>query len=318
MPRHRRRDAMKAVLWHAWPCAAGCGLLVPWVAPHVGGRTGYLLSLASHWQWLFAALLLAGTLPAIPARRFTVLLWLLLLPLPWVTASPRLTASSAQPVLRVAVANVQKQAGNAARLRQWLQATPADVVVVVEATPEVAALAGGWSDYPHRILEPRPHAFGAALLSRYPLSRRRSHDFGDGHALIDAVLALPSGPVRVIGFHPLPPMRSDAEMRLRDKLRTLTDAAWAEGLPTVIAGDFNATPWSPALRQLDARQWRRTGSLQPTWPTPWWGTMGVPIDHVLASTHWQLAGSMRGPENGADHFPIRVDLALPTQPEAGR
>lgn len=308
---------LKTLLWHAWPCAAACGLLLPWLAPHVGGRMGYWLSLGTHWQWLFAALLVIGVLPAVPARKFMVLAWLLLLPLPWLTATPRLTAADAgtAPTLRIAAANVQMRADNAARLGQWLDAHPVDVVVLVEATHAVAALAAGWNEYPHRILDPRQHAFGAAVLSRYPLLRSQTHDFGDGHALIDAVLDLPDGPVRVIAFHPLPPMRSELEQQLRGKLRTLAAAAHAEGLPTVIAGDFNATPWSPAFRQLDARQWRRTDTLQPTWPTRWRGAMGVPIDHVLASTHWRLIDSVRGPENGSDHDPIRVELALPAAAE---
>lgn len=141
------------------------------------------------------------------------------------------------------------RAHKAARLRQWLDAHPADVVVLVEATHEVTALAARWPEYPHRILDPRQHAFGAALLSRYPLLRSQLHDFGDDQALVDAVLDLPQAPVRVIAFHPLPPMRSDAEMRLRETLVTIAAAAREEDLPTVIAGDFSATPWSQAFRQ---------------------------------------------------------------------
>lgn len=304
---------LRSLLWHVWPCAAGCALLLPWLAPHVVGRAGYLLSLATHWQWLFAALLLVGVVIALPAKRFAVLPWLLLLPLPWLTASPRLAEAAAgtPPALRVAVANVQMQAGSAARVQHWLAGKLADVVVLVEVTPAVQAQLDDWPDYPYRISDPRPHAFGAAVLSRHPLSRRQSHDFGDGHALIDAELELPSGPVRVIAFHPLPPMRSDVEWRLREKLRRITAAAPLDGMPTLVAGDFNATPWSPAFLQLEARHWRRTGTLQPTWPTRWHGVMGIPIDHVLASVHWRLIGSTRGPSIGSDHYPVRVELALP-------
>lgn len=48
--------------------------------------------------------------------------------------------------------------------------------------------------------------------------------------------------------------------------------------------------------------------LAPTWPTILKGASGIPIDHVLASRHWALVGSARGPGLGSDHLPVIARL----------
>ena len=79
-------------------------------------------------------------------------------------------------------------------------------------------------------------------------------------------------------------------------------------LPTVVAGDLNATPWSPAFNELDDLGLRRATGLAPTWPSALHGISGIPIDHVPASRHWRLVASGRGPDPGSDHRPVIARL----------
>ena len=73
-------------------------------------------------------------------------------------------------------------------------------------------------------------------------------------------------------------------------------------------GDYNATPWTTAFRDLR----RENGMLRlspgpaSTWFAPW-PILGLPIDHALVTG--KLEGSVRvGPGLGSDHMPLIVRL----------
>jgi endonuclease/exonuclease/phosphatase (EEP) superfamily protein YafD len=85
----------------------------------------------------------------------------------------------------------------------------------------------------------------------------------------------------------------------------------------IVAGDFNLTPWSFALRRLDGSLGleRRDRALA-TWPAcP--GPVGrfvcsppfLPIDHIYAGPAWRTVRIRRGPPLGSDHYPLIIDLA---------
>ena len=81
------------------------------------------------------------------------------------------------------------------------------------------------------------------------------------------------------------------------------------GNATVLAGDFNATPWSHQVRYL-----AETGHLTivpgigPSWlfgRVPEWlaGIVGLPIDHAMVGENIRVLEAQRGPRSGSDHFP---------------
>lgn len=87
------------------------------------------------------------------------------------------------------------------------------------------------------------------------------------------------------------------------------------GLPRdrlVVAGDFNASPWSVAIRRIAAAfDLSLVDGGQASWPAPPSGLPLPPflrIDHVLLGHGWQAARSQRGPALGSDHFPFLIDL----------
>ena len=86
----------------------------------------------------------------------------------------------------------------------------------------------------------------------------------------------------------------------------------------IVAGDFNLTPWSFALKGIDRRlgleRWDRAlfswpARMSPhsplSWPTPF-----LPIDHLYAGRDWRVVSLSRGPLVGSDHYPIVARLAL--------
>ena len=119
--------------------------------------------------------------------------------------------------------------------------------------------------------------------------------------------------VAVLGIHPLAPT-GPGRTELRDGQLDWA-AEWAESQsgPTVVTGDFNATLWSHAYRELQRRggltESMRGFGLQPSYPV---GAplLRVPIDNLLHSTDLATVSRQLGPALGSDHFPLLVELAI--------
>ena len=115
--------------------------------------------------------------------------------------------------------------------------------------------------------------------------------------------------------HPYAPARMQVQQR---NLLAAALARMPSPASTILAGDFNLTPWSFALRRLDARLpiTRRTHGLV-TWPNrlPWasnpWPVPFpfLPIDQVYAGSSWVTVAVRRGPRTGSDHYGAIVTLA---------
>jgi endonuclease/exonuclease/phosphatase (EEP) superfamily protein YafD len=91
-------------------------------------------------------------------------------------------------------------------------------------------------------------------------------------------------------------------------------ARWVEHTRTaaIIAGDFNATPWSGAFERLRNEAGLDDSSLgfgvQPSWPS-WLGPLGIPIDHCLYTGALAATARSIGPALGSDHRALTVELA---------
>ncbi len=137
-----------------------------------------------------------------------------------------------------------------------------------------------------------------------------------GFALTDPraiEILLPDG-VAVLAIHPLSP---SSEFRARQNDRQLLFATeWAAGQdgPTIVVGDFNATPWSFPFRRLvsstDLSNSARGFGLDLSNPADGNPLVRVPIDHLLFSDDLAVVDRRLGPAMGSDHFPLTVDLAL--------
>lgn len=112
-------------------------------------------------------------------------------------------------------------------------------------------------------------------------------------------------PFALSAVHPMPPIR--AEYHLRRAELFAFEAPWASSLPTpaIIAGDFNASPWSSVMKPLTGTSFKRATTLQPTWPNP---LPVIPIDQIVVSAHWNVFESGAGPDFGSDHKPVFARL----------
>lgn len=287
------------------------GLLLPLLSHLLADSAGalaWLIDLASHWQWLFLlGLVVFAGLACCCDKRWAVLL--LTLPLPWLTASAPTPADDLQAqVFAVASANVHLDNRNTEVLATWLAQEKPDVVVLLEVSPAYAQGLRTLRDYPFQHIVAQDSPFGIAVLSRHPLQQVEVIEDAQGIAHIEAQLQWRGQPIGIIALHPMPPLSPQYHRVRNAKLAALARQAAASAIPTVLAGDLNATPWSSAFSGLAQLGLRRASGLAATWPAVLQGVLGLPIDHVLVTQHWAVAARKVGPQLGSDHLPVLVRL----------
>lgn len=297
-------------------------------------RWHWIPELAGHFSWYWLCMATAGLVAALVAGRRRAMIALgtaialnawPLVPY-WLPAAVPDGAGSARaasgtdaaPTSGVSIISLNLLASNrdTARVVAYLRNRRADLVGLLEVDDFWADALSGLADlYPHRLVVPRDDNFGIALLSRLPVGAVREATFGAATVptLVADVLH-PGGDFTFIATHPLSPVCADWS-RLRDaQLRAIADFVAAADRPCIVAGDFNATPWSPIGRAFAARSGLRDTALgrglQPTWNARVWMPR-IPIDHVYAPPRATVVRRGIGPDVGSDHLPVEAELVLP-------
>lgn len=308
----------------AWSSAMGGA--VAFAAPlhsHSGAvheALPWVLGLLGHWQWAFLVAGLASSAVALIMARRTVLVAGAILLASWSQHLPHapdeeLSQGAAQ--LRVVTANLNFVNPDISRIVQWAQGKEApDVLVLQEFTEEHLAQLQGLSGaklnerFPHRVLQPQADQFGIALLSRLPIEEHTVVPGADHlHTpKIRARLRWNGGLIAISVVHPMPPINA-RYARARDaSLADEADHLVATGLPGLLVGDLNETPWGAGMRALDGSLFLASG-LAPTWPNAAGSASVLPLDHVLVTSHWRRVSAFRGPDTGSDHRPVGALLA---------
>ncbi|MHA6347392.1 endonuclease/exonuclease/phosphatase family protein [Roseivivax sp. CAU 1761] len=265
-----------------------------------------------------AVLALAGAALAYHA----VQLWPYLGPVAPVAAEARECRPGAG--FSVMAANVQKTNDRSAAFLETVRDADPDVLVVMETDADwdrdLSALD---ARYPHaRQHIPEERAFyGMHVYSRLPL-QDAGFEFHFGAAtpaFRGNVLLERGGRVRLYGLHPQPPHVSGQPSTLRDAHLLAAALEMADdGVPSVVAGDLNATPWERSFRRsarlgglLDPRVGR---GLLPTFAAddP---VMSWPLDHIVWQERLTLSDLRVLPGFGSDHYPVMATLCL--DPEGG-
>ena len=199
---------------------------------------------------------------------------------------------------------------------EWIAAEKPDFVAVEELSPALRSALERRGFRGERGLNE-----GIAIFSR----RARAHEpfmvpLADWPLLPEFARASFTAPggrgaFSVVAVHLRWPTKPDAWRQTR-RLAEFLDLYDSDRL--ILVGDFNLTPWSFTLRQLDRRfGLERRDRALPTWPAK--VSVGgrayatpacLPIDHVYAGSAWRTIVVRQGPSVGSDHYPLVVDLAL--------
>jgi len=307
----RRLDQTLWWLLGGLALASACALLAP---------LGWPFELFAHFrvQYLAAALVLAALLAwrrlAAPALLALVLVgWHA-----WPTAEGLLAKPRAEscngPTLTVATANVRYSNQDHGRFLAWLDAEPADLVVVQEVTAAWAHDLAARRGYRYRHVLTREDPYGIAILSRWPLEAVSLVDLaGDGRPSLGAVVAVDGRRLQVYGLHTHWPITPSLARARDEALHVAAALARDATLPVVLLGDLNLTPYSPPFDRLlgdsGLRDVMQGQGWQPTWRAGFW-PLALRIDHVLVSSDLCVEDATVGPAVGSDHRPVLARLRL--------
>lgn len=200
------------------------------------------------------------------------------------------------PTLNIASANLLYGSADLKALRGWLNDIKADLVVLQEVTPAAASEFSAWGEYTVKAMNPQDDGFGMAVFSR----NEGAHiswgvSYGAPYAVVKTQLK--TIPLTFYGIHPPPPAKPSWHGLRNSLFAHLVEEA--EAGSSIVAGDFNATPWSAAMPRHTLF---RATSLMPTWNGM------LPIDQIMATSDWSVLNSGRGPDIGSDHRPVWAQL----------
>lgn len=263
--------------------------------------------------FLACALLFAGLRQFAWAAATTAAAAVALAPvLPWYFGRDEAPADPARPAVKLLVSNVYYLNHRKRRLLDLVAAESPDVVGLVEVNQSwLRRLEVLRKRYAYHFEAPDEHFVGLALYSRYPLENARVMTLPDeSPPAIAATLKTPQGDVGIVITHPMSPEGADAIEHRNGQILALSRYVAGVHGPAVVAGDFNLTMWNAGYRPLvdvanlhNARQGHGVG---PTWPP--FGTMGVPIDHILGTPgvrfrNFRVLGFV-----GSDHLPVTAEF----------
>ncbi len=205
--------------------------------------------------------------------------------------------------------------GNASPGQLWAQAQRADIVILVELTPDAqrALKSLGWDQrFPYAVGDLRDEISDSAIYSRFPLGEGRLIKTSFQQWVTTATVPQ-IGPVTVMGIHPCNPYcggnRWAGEHAL---LKTL--ASREMGAPLIMAGDFNAVDDHGPMQDLRRLGLRSATDVAgagwlPTWPANRGVPPLLPIDHVMINSELTATAVRSLPIAGTDHLGLFATLA---------
>jgi endonuclease/exonuclease/phosphatase (EEP) superfamily protein YafD len=205
---------------------------------------------------------------------------------------------------------------NPDKVRDFLIAQDADFIFLLEAKGFVSASGGPeavarqlGAIYPYRSGCEPGRKCSLVLLSKHPLRsvRRPSLPLGYNRFVI-AESDVRGRAVTLVGMHLSKPSKRGRQAR---QLAVIGDIVKDLPRPLILAGDFNAAPWSMAMRRFLAK----TGlaysyGYHPTWPV-WLRAIGFPIDHIVTAGLRVIDVQAWPDAIGSNHLPLVAEVAMP-------
>jgi endonuclease/exonuclease/phosphatase (EEP) superfamily protein YafD len=221
----------------------------------------------------------------------------------WISAGK---AHGAANGLRIVHANLRFDNPQRDAALALLQQEDPDVLLLAEVSPQWANRLAAVKEWPHRLICPgRGKIGGTAILSNLPFLSNRTPECHDSGGLAIATIDAGSGLITLAEWHlhwPWPSRQMEEIDDLAQILSTLPPT-------TLLAGDFNAAPWSAALGKVStAGKLSIVNGVGGTWSPMSMATFrhfGLPLDNVLEGSN--LVASAHAIDlPGSDHRAVTI------------
>lgn len=234
---------------------------------------------------------------------------------PLVLAGPGPAPDAGAPEVSIVAANLlfgNEQIDDAA---DALLELDVDVLALSEITPEIAdrlhrhPLA---DRYPHRVERPAPLASGLVIWSRLPLGP--VGDQPEFRRAIDTTIVTGDGLLRLLLVHPPPPIFDRDQWHT--ELRAIPGVVSETAFPTVVLGDFNASPFHPPFRRMVGEAdlhdvlVDRGRPFAATWPTDSLLPPFTSLDHILLQRSVATVDAGVATIPGSDHRAVVATVAF--------
>ncbi len=229
-------------------------------------------------------------------------------------------AAADSPHLTVAHLNTLARNEEKARVVEFIRESNADFVFLTEVTRPLLELIEEGDAIPYEILVRTSSSFGVLGLVR--TSTRATDPSIEGHVTNLGETRLPGvviearlggQPFEILAFQTSSPGRASKADGRDSQLAGAAEWVAGREVPVLLIGDFNATPWTPALSELirtaDLTDSAGGRGFTGSWPAGW-GPFKIPIDHALHSEGITTIARTRGTSAGSDHLSLVVTLAL--------
>ncbi|MDG1895442.1 MAG: endonuclease/exonuclease/phosphatase family protein [Fuerstiella sp.] len=287
-----------------WLGDLSANLRVQWVVGLIA--TGFVASVYRRWRWLALHVLM------------------LAVHLPFFGSLVQQTSSNAMtPAITVTTANVFTSNTDYVAIAGELRSTDADVIAVLELSSGLRKyLANAFrDDYPFSLVDSQDNGnFGIGLYSRHEFESAKLTYFNDESIQsIVAGLTVNGRRCQIVATHALPPIGKGGFSHRNRHLQLLAKEVQslqkqAPGVPVIVMGDLNLTPWSPVFTSFaNAAELQRAShafNCDPTWYRYPVFPFGLVLDHVLATKELTCSSYDVGPDIGSDHRFVTVCLAV--------
>lgn len=171
--------------------------------------------------------------------------------------------------------------------------------------------------FPYHQFCQRPGIGGVAILSRRPFLHPSTTKCLNRNTLAIATINFGGAAVDIVALHLGWPWPFDQPRQIEPITKTLQTKL---GSSAILAGDFNAVPWSATAERLAAAGgFTRLRHIGPSWlaqPLPDWlrRTVGLPIDNVFVKGRITAVQTKRLESVGSDHLPVLVEFSILPRP----
>jgi endonuclease/exonuclease/phosphatase (EEP) superfamily protein YafD len=222
-----------------------------------------------------------------------------------------LASAAGGPMLRVLSFNILgHNESNGAAIADFIETSGADVAVVMESAPLFPHLESLAQVFRGRAGCDLEATCDLMLLTREPLQEVAFQSLGPfwRNRLVTARTTVNGAEIGIVGVHMVKPYFDAASIGEAHRLRRVLDGF--DG-PLVVAGDFNAAPWSDNIEWLMRNAGLVPGPGYPaTWPVEL-GPLGVPIDNVFTRAPLFVeAIEALGDAMGSNHRGLVANIAV--------